>query len=73
MSERWRIELEIACNERRLTQPAQQYDDRLILEPFSTDIKSDLSNADAPSLQENSLSVEDILIEDDHERIGCSA
>lgn len=67
-----RVEAPVASEEGRLAQTTQQHYDLFILESFSAHIEADLASGYFPSFQEQALPVQDVFIEDDHERSGCS-
>ena len=65
MSEVRQIETSIACEERGAPLPAQENDNFLIVQAFSANIDSNLPGSEPRCFQQQALSFEDVLVEDD--------
>lgn len=62
MAQRRRVETKVTGEKRGLAQAPQQDDDLFVCQPFAAHIEADLSNGDAPPLEQQALPLEDVLI-----------
>ncbi len=66
------VKAQVAREEGRLTESAQKDHDLFILQPFAAHIETNLASGDVPALQQYPLSLDNVFVEYDHERKGCS-
>ena len=50
----------------------QQREDLVVAEALSTDLDADLACSNPPSVEELSLTLQDVLVQEDHAGAGCS-
>jgi hypothetical protein len=59
------IEAPVAREERRIALLAQQHDEFLVVEAFLAEVDSDLPRGKPPRFKQHTLSVEDVLVQND--------